>query len=68
MEKMIWIFTDLVCGSSVAFDDEIKARIFVKEYGNWCYDLYDEFPEEGGDYTLRAVPLNLNFKEWNEGD
>lgn len=67
MEKMMWIFTDLVCGISVGFDDEDKAKKFVKEYGNYCYDEYDEFPEEGEDYTLREVPLNLNFKEWNEG-
>ena len=31
MGKMIWIFTDCASGESVAFDDEIKAKIFVKE-------------------------------------
>lgn len=65
MEPMMWIFTDLASGDSAVFDDEANARAFVKEYGNYCYDLCDEFPTEAEqDYTLRAVPLNPNFKEW----
>ena len=64
MGKMVWIFTDLTSGDSAVFDDEDKARNFVKEYGNNCYDLYNEFPAEEEDYTLRAVPLNPNFEKW----
>lgn len=64
MEQIVWIFTDLASGNSVAFDDEDNARSFVKAYGSKCYDLYDEFPVEEEDYTLRAVPLNPNFEDW----
>lgn len=65
---MMWIFTDLARGKSIVFDDEVKVRNFIKEYGNYCYDLCDEFPTEEEDYTLMAVPLNPNFKEWLKGD
>lgn len=68
MGRIAWIFTDLISGDSAVFDDESKARNFVKEYGNYCYDLYDEFPEEGEDYTLRVAPLNPNFEDWRVGD
>ena len=60
----MWIFTDFASGESAVFDDEDKAKKFVKEYGNWCYDKYEEFPEEWEDYSLKVVELNPNFKEW----
>ena len=67
----MWVFTDSESGESgenAVFDDETEARNFVKEYGNYYYDLCNDFPSEADkDYTLRAVPLNPNFKDWLKG-